>query len=275
MTERSKMFEDRCPLDRKGRDIYIEKDIYKFSLASSLPTIRDKTVDFVFAGKVFEMYICSGSNSWVDNIQDKEEKISEFFALKQVFRLLSEKLCDKGNYVYKTNTINIKGYKVWFGNKSKAARQNISRCIENGLVNSMKLSLCCKESSKRLTTVIFRFFNELCNDKDSEHTSSRCVIIGHLVRPEVQNLLHGIIESLNICDGNCPAKITSKKTSQKSSNNHHVIKMRQFDQFICGESSDEIWEDMLNSNTIEGEDYHMIKFGIAASVFRKPVCCLL
>ena len=219
---------------------------------------------------------------WCNSFKYKQQHW--FNNLFQVFRLLSEKLCDKGNYVYKTNTINIKGYKVWFGNKSKAARQNISRCIENGLVNSMKLSLCCKESSKRLTTVIFRFFNELCNDKDSEHTSSRCVIIGHLVRPEVQNLLHGIIESLNICNGNFPAKITSKKISQKSSNNHHVIKMRQFDmkssmknihQFICGKSSDEIWEDMLNSNTIEGEDYHMIKFGIAASVFRKPVCCLL
>ena len=53
--------------------------------------------------------------------------------------------------------------------------------------------------------------------------------------------------------------------------------MKNIHQFICGESSDEIWEDMFNFNieSDEGVPDHVMKFGIAASVFRKPVCCLL
>ena len=109
------------------------------------------------------------------------------------------------------------------------------------------------------------------------------------MRPDLQNVIFKIIESLRVCDGHCSVKINQRirKAKQfRSISKLHVIELRQFDmqtsmknihQFICGESSDEIWEDMFNFDidSDEGVPDHVMKFGIAASVFRKPVCCLL
>ena len=149
----------------------------------------------------------------------------------------------------------------------------------------MKLLICCKKSSRRLTSVISALFYDLCSEK----VSIRCIIFSYLIRPDLQNLIFNIIESLKVCDGHCYVKINQrirKAKQSRSISKLHVIRPRQFDmqtsmknihQFICGESSDEIWEDILNFDvdSDEGVPDHVIKFGIAASVFRKPVCCLL
>ena len=203
----------------------------------------------------------------------------------QVFRLLSEKLCDQGNYIYKTNTINLLGYKVWFSNKSEASRQKIQKCVENRLVDSMKIMICCKSTSRRLTSIISALFYDLCSDK----VSIQCLIFRYLIRPDLQDFIFKIIESLRVCNGQSSVKINlrlRKAKQSRSISKLHLIKPRQFDmqtsmknihQFICGESSDEIWEDMFrfDMDSDEGVPNHVMKFGIAASVFRKPVCCLL